>query len=93
MMISETANPLSHRMWLKLGAKALSGSSMEFVRVLRPMGFGVSVLARSKAVPLLFPLASAVDSILSGSPKAFSLRCLKRVETLEQASNPGSSPM
>ena len=63
--LSETANPLSRQMWMRLGGKTLPTYSMEWVRVFRPAGFGVEVAAQAnRAAGLLRPFARAADGVL-----------------------------
>ena len=62
--LSETANPVSEGMWRKLRGTVLPSYSLEWVRVLRPMGFALDVAARS--IPLLGvmrPIAMPLDGL------------------------------
>jgi hypothetical protein len=64
--ISETANPLSHGMWTRLGGSVLPLHSMEWFKVLRPFGAAAAVLSHgAPAAKILSPFASASDALLS----------------------------
>jgi hypothetical protein len=74
LSLSETANPLSQRMWERLGGEAVPAYSMEWLRVLQPAGLGLSLLGDWKSpLKLLRPLRVLVDPIatrLVGNPFA-----------------------
>jgi hypothetical protein len=64
LTLSETANPISQRLWEKMGAEAIPGYSLEFLRVIRPAGFAVEVLRRKvKAARFLHPIARLADRL------------------------------
>jgi hypothetical protein len=58
-VLSETANPLSERMWDKLGGHAITGYSTDFVRILRPAGFAAALACHQCGwlAPLVYPAA------------------------------------
>lgn len=63
LSISESANALSAGMWERLGHKPIAAYSLDWVRVLRPAGFGVAALASGfRPAKMLSPLAMAVDA-------------------------------
>lgn len=66
LSFSETANDISQRMWEKVGGQRLPASSLDWVRVLRPVGFAVEA-ARHKLslAPLLHPPARAIDGLIA----------------------------
>ena len=66
LTISETANPLSQRMWERLGGLTVTAYSMEWMRMLRPAAFGVTMAAERVSVAgCLLPLASPLDWMLA----------------------------
>jgi hypothetical protein len=74
LSISETANPVSQRMWERLGGRAVAAYSMEWVRVLRPAGLAASFLSEKfSPAKVLRPLAAIVDRLLDFT-RAVSLR-------------------
>lgn len=70
LSFSETANPISQRMWERLGGRAVAAYSMEWVRVFKPAGFGVAVAAHSfSPARILRPLAALVDFAAERFPR------------------------
>ncbi|MBX6424391.1 MAG: hypothetical protein IRZ09_00470 [Variibacter sp.] len=64
LSFSETANPLSQGMWERLGGFAAPGYSMEWVRLLRPFGAGLSAVARTAPLAkVMRPLAAGLDRL------------------------------
>ncbi|MEJ1161508.1 hypothetical protein [Prosthecomicrobium sp. N25] len=57
LTLSETANPISERLWARIGGRAIPGYSLDFLTVLRPAGLAVALagralpLARAAALP------------------------------------------
>ena len=61
--LSETASDVSANMWSKLRGVALPAYSLEWVRLIKPTGFLVELLAdRFPAARILSPLAWSVDA-------------------------------
>lgn len=68
LSFSETANEISQRMWEKAGGERLPASSLDWLRVLRPAGFAVSLASGAfRPAGLLRPVASGIDLILDRS--------------------------
>ncbi len=66
LTISETANPLSQRMWERLGGLTVTAYSMEWMRMLRPAAFGATMAAERVSVAgCLLPLTSPLDWMLA----------------------------
>jgi hypothetical protein len=62
---SETANALSHRMWLLTGGETLPDHSLNWIRVLRPAGLALALAERAiPAFRVLGPLARGIDRLL-----------------------------
>ena len=62
--ISEPANHLSVGMWKRLGGQSVASESMQWVRVLRPAGLALSVVAdRIPFAKLARPLGRALDRL------------------------------
>ena len=62
--LTETSSPESLPMWDRLGATVLPQSSLEWVRVLRPVAMGLSqAAARVPPLRLLAPLARPFDAL------------------------------
>ncbi|MBX3568926.1 MAG: hypothetical protein KF914_12765 [Rhizobiaceae bacterium] len=72
--ISETANAVAQGMWLRLRGHVLAPNSLDWVRVLRPAGFGLSV-ALGSGLPsrALSPLARSIDALWRRRSKKGSL--------------------
>src|SRR5205085_1135049 len=69
LSLSETANAVSHGMWVRLGGKVAPGYSMGWLRVLRPAGFATAFGAESfSPLRLARPIAAAVDAIVRRLP-------------------------
>ncbi|MFU0506096.1 hypothetical protein [Pseudaminobacter sp. NGMCC 1.201702] len=68
--LTETANDVSTTMWRKLRATVLPEHSLEWLRVIRPVGFLTEMAAGAAGVMRLFgPLAKPVDAaIRRGAP-------------------------
>ncbi|HEV7309722.1 hypothetical protein [Ensifer sp.] len=63
LSFSETASEVSTQMWTRLRGVVLPQYSLDWVRVIRPMGFSLSVAAnRIKPARLAAPFARALDS-------------------------------
>jgi hypothetical protein len=63
-VISETANPVSQRMWEKLGGHAVAGYSLDYIRVLRPAGFATALASHwHKSLDILALPARLIDTI------------------------------
>ncbi len=64
LSFSETANEVSVQLWTRLHGVVLAQYSLDWVRVIRPSGFALGLLAdRVGALRLFGPLASAVDGL------------------------------
>lgn len=62
--LSETANPVSYRMWTRLGGSSVPALSMDFMRVLRPAGLAVALAVEKTGVAkALRPLARLIDRV------------------------------
>jgi hypothetical protein len=62
--ISEPANYLAVGMWERLGGQSVASESMEWVRVFRPAGLAVALLAeRCSPVRLARPIAQGLDRV------------------------------
>ena len=62
LSISETANPLSQRMWERIGGQTLEALSVDWIRVLRPAATAIELgSGRLGALRWLRPLARLVD--------------------------------
>jgi hypothetical protein len=73
--LTDTSNETGRKMWEGMGGVTLQMHSLLWLRVLRPAGFGVSLLSRKRAgTPIAFltrpltPLIDAVTTGMSGSP-------------------------
>jgi hypothetical protein len=67
LSFSETANDISQRMWEKSGGERLAASSLDWLRVLRPAGFAVSVAGSAfRPAAWLRPVAAGVDRLIEG---------------------------
>ncbi len=65
LSFSETANPLSQRMWERVGGARLATASLDWLRVLRPAGFSVAAAGRSFSPAwALRPVAAGVDRLI-----------------------------
>ncbi len=65
LCVSETSNPTAQGMWERSGGRSIADYSMEWIRVMRPAGFGVAMIEEKfSAAKLLRPLASLADRIL-----------------------------
>src|SRR5437868_227657 len=66
LSVSDSANPVSHGMWERLGGKSAPTESMEWLRAFRPAATATALAA--EAVPLMRlarPLAAVADGIAS----------------------------
>lgn len=64
LSFSETANDVATQLWTRLRGVVLPQYSLDWVRVIRPLGFAVSLAASRFGVVRVFsPLVSAVDSL------------------------------
>lgn len=64
LSFSDDANPVSLAMWKKLGGQSVPLESMDWLRVLRPAGFAVSIVGeRIPLVKLAHPICLAIDGI------------------------------
>lgn len=64
LSFSETANDVATQLWTRLRGAVLPQYSLDWVRVIRPLGFGVSLAASRIGVVRVFsPLASAIDGL------------------------------
>ncbi len=64
--VTETANSTALRMWQKLGIPSDTAYSLNWMRIFRPFGAGVAVMAhRSSAAGMLSPLARFADRCLA----------------------------
>ncbi len=68
--LTDTSNETGRRMWEGMGGVTLQMYSLLWLRVLRPAGFGVSLLARKTAgapfALLSRPLTPVIDAIMTG---------------------------
>ncbi len=64
VVVSETANPVSQKMWEKSGGLVIPGYSLDYFRILRPFGF-LNALASLKVGALRFlrPFAQGLDGV------------------------------
>lgn len=60
LSISETANPLSQRMWERIGGHTVEGLSVDWIRVFRPAATAIE-LAGSRPLRLFRPIARLFD--------------------------------
>lgn len=68
--ISETSNDVSTAMWRRMRATVLPDYSLEWVRVMRPAGFGLELGAkRLGALRLFKPMAGPVDRLMQSRGK------------------------
>lgn len=74
LALTDTSNETGRKMWEKMGGVTLQTYSLLWLRVLRPAGFGVSVLARKKAgAPIAFlarPLTPFIDALTTGMTRS-----------------------
>jgi hypothetical protein len=64
LSFSETANDVATQLWTRLRGVTLPQYSLDWVRVIRPLGFAVSLASNRIGVVRVFsPLASAVDGL------------------------------
>lgn len=62
LSMSDDANQISVAMWKKLGAQSIPLESMDWLRVLRPAGFALAMLAgRVHLARLASPICAAID--------------------------------
>lgn len=67
LSLSETSNPVAQAMWRRLGGEAISAYSLEWLRVLRPARFAVSVMGDAFApLKMLHPFGAGIDALLDG---------------------------
>lgn len=65
LSLSESANPISQAMWMRLGGRPLPTYSMEWLRVLRPAATAVALAShRAAAAILLRPVAAVADGLI-----------------------------
>jgi hypothetical protein len=65
LSFSETANGVSQGMWERVGGKRLPTASLDWVRVLRPAGFGIAAAGRSfRPAWALRPVAAGIDLLI-----------------------------
>ena len=65
LSFSETANDVSQRMWERVGGARLATTSLDWVRVLRPVGFAVATAGQAyRPLVLLRPAARGVDRLM-----------------------------
>jgi hypothetical protein len=65
LCVSETSNSIAQGMWLRSGGYSIADYSMEWLRVLRPAGFGAAMLQDLlSAAKMLRPITSTVDATL-----------------------------
>lgn len=65
LSLSETASEVSAQMWAKLRGVTLAQYSLDWIRVIRPSGFMLTLVSRRiRAARLLGPLASGMDRYL-----------------------------
>lgn len=63
LTLSETANDVSMGMWERMGDRALSQYSLQWLRIFRPSGFAVAALSdRVRLARTLHPIAAVLDS-------------------------------
>lgn len=62
LSFSDDANPVSVAMWKKLGAQSVPLESLDWLRVLRPAGFALSIVGdRIPLLKLAHPVCVAID--------------------------------
>ena len=73
LCVSETSNPTAQDMWERMGGSSIADYSMEWVRVMRPAGFGIALAAElASAAKLLRPIAALADRlVMRGDENAF----------------------
>lgn len=65
LCISETSNPTARSMWERIGGRTVAEYSMEWLRPLRPAGFGVALMEeRWPVAKALRPLAALADHVV-----------------------------
>jgi hypothetical protein len=66
LCVSETSNPTARGMWERMGGRSIAGYSMEWLRVMRPAGFGVAMAEEKfSAARILRPVASLADRLIA----------------------------
>lgn len=64
MVLSETANAISRRMWDKVGSRHIPGYSLDFFKILHPARFALDIARRRYTFAALArPLAHALDAL------------------------------
>ena len=93
LSLSETSNPVAQRMWERLGGEALPMYSMEWLRVLAPAQFAVSMM-RGMARPfgILQPLGAAIDTVLEKLGRN-PLHLEAAPPTLDEDADPGDAAL
>jgi hypothetical protein len=72
LCVSETSNPVAQGMWERIGGRSIADYSMEWLRVIRPAGFGAAVAAEKLAAAKVFrPLARLADRVVARATKTF----------------------
>jgi hypothetical protein len=61
--LSETANPISQRMWETIGGVAVPGYSLDYLRPIRPVGLAVALAERVGPLRALRPVAALADRL------------------------------
>jgi hypothetical protein len=67
--LSESANPVSQKMWELIGGTTLAPYSLNWVRLLRPAALPFSLLGRTSVARACAIIASPIDAVLNKIPK------------------------
>jgi hypothetical protein len=64
LVLSETANGVSRRMWDRIGSRSVPGYSLDYIKVLHPGRFALDVVRRRHALArIAAPLAHGLDAL------------------------------